>query len=429
MLDNTGMQASRSREDRAMDGVVLLDLPDHDSTEVAHHLEVDRIVKLADLLVWVLDPQKYADAAIHDRYLAPHASHAGVMLVVLNHIDTVPEDRRASMLADVRRLLDADGLGEVPVIATSARHEIGIAELRSEIARRVADKKSTRVRIEADVRAVAARLNEDCGSGKPRTLAASRIQAMEEALADSAGVPTVVGAIERSTRMRARQATGWPVVAWVSRLKPDPLRRLHLDLGAEGRKLTGRARTSIPEATPVQRAKVDSEVRALADDVSAGMTRPWADTLRRASTSRLDEIGDRLDAAIAGTDLGVAKIPAWAGAVRVLQWLLILAALVGGAWTVALAASGSLGDDSLPAWRGIDLPILLLVGGIVVGLLLALLCRALVDITARNRAAAADRKLRAAVHEVSAELVVAPVEHELEAFRTVRTGLDKALAA
>ena len=51
------------REDRDLDGLVLLDLPDHDSTEVAHHLEVDRLVQLADLLVWVLDPQKYADAA------------------------------------------------------------------------------------------------------------------------------------------------------------------------------------------------------------------------------------------------------------------------------------------------------------------------------------------------------------------------------
>ena len=58
-------------EDNELDGVVLLDLPDHDSTEVSHHLEVDRLVQLADLLVWVLDPQKYADAAIHDRYLAP----------------------------------------------------------------------------------------------------------------------------------------------------------------------------------------------------------------------------------------------------------------------------------------------------------------------------------------------------------------------
>ena len=96
----------------------------------SHHLEVDRLVELADLLVWVLDPQKYADAAIHDRYLAPLAGHRDVMVVVLNHIDTVPESRRDAMLADVRRLLDADGLGDVPVLGVSARHGTGIAELR-----------------------------------------------------------------------------------------------------------------------------------------------------------------------------------------------------------------------------------------------------------------------------------------------------------
>jgi hypothetical protein len=39
------------REDRDLDGLVLLDLPDHDSTEVAHHVEVDRLVELADMLV------------------------------------------------------------------------------------------------------------------------------------------------------------------------------------------------------------------------------------------------------------------------------------------------------------------------------------------------------------------------------------------
>ena len=61
------------------------------------------------MFVWVLDPQKYADAAIHDRYLKPLASHKDVMLVVLNHIDTVPEERRDGMIDDVRRLLEADG--------------------------------------------------------------------------------------------------------------------------------------------------------------------------------------------------------------------------------------------------------------------------------------------------------------------------------
>ena len=415
--------------DHSLDGVVLLDLPDHDSTEVSHHLEVDRLVQLADLLVWVLDPQKYADAAIHDRYLAPYATHQGVMLVVLNHIDTVPEDRRRAMLDDVRRLLVADGLGEVPVLAVSARHGTGIAELRTEIAKRVSAKKMTRARLEADLKAAAGRLDAASGTGRTRTLSDDRVDALEDALAQAAGVPTVVDAVERSTRMRAGRATGWPVTSWLSRLKPDPLKRLHLNLGAEGKQLTGRARTSAPKATLVQRARVDSEVRMLADDVSTGLARPWAEAVRRASVSRLPDLGDRLDAALSDTDLGATGVPVWAGAVRLLQWMLIVCALAGAGWLGALALMGYLRvpQPGTPDFGSVPLPTLLLVGGVALGLLLALVCRFLVAATARRRARAADRRLRDAVRKVSEELVIEPVQDELRAYTTVRTGLDRAL--
>lgn len=417
------------REDNALQGVVLLDLPDHDSTEVSHHLEVDRLVQLADLMVWVLDPQKYADAAVHDRYLAPLASHEGVMLVVLNHIDTVPEDRRQGMIDDVRRLLAQDGLSEVPVIAVSARHGIGIDELRGEIARRVTAKKMTRQRLEADLKDAARRLAEASGSGRTRALSTERVAALDDAFADAAGVPTVVDAVERSTRLRAGRATGWPVTAWLSRLKPDPLKRLHLDLGSEGKQLTGRARTSMPAPTQVQRARVDSEVRALADDLSDGLARPWADAVRRASTSRLADLGDRLDGALADTDLGADRVPVWAGAVRLVQWFLIVAALAGAGWLVALAATGwlQLPEPSTPKLAGLPVPTLLLLGGVALGVLLALLCRVLVGLTARRRARAADQRLREAVRTVTQELVIVPVEAELEAYTTVRDGLARAL--
>ena len=423
------LDSGRRGKDNELEGVVLLDLPDHDSTEVSHHLEVDRLVQLADLLIWVLDPQKYADAAVHDRYLAPLATHQGVMLVVLNHIDTVPEQRRQAMVDDVRRLLAEDGLPEVPVIPVSARHGLGIAELRSEIADRVSAKKMTRARLEADLRAAASRLDAACGQGKTRALSDERVAALEEALAEAAGVPTVVAAVERSTRMRAGRATGWPITAWFSRLKPDPLKRLHLDLGAEGRQLTGRARTSVPEATQVQRARVDSEVRALADDVSSGLARPWVESVRRASVARLPEIGDRLDKALGETDLGATRTPVWAGAVRVLQWMLLAAALVGGLWLLALAGAAflKLPEPSTPSTAGIPVPTLLLVAGVGMGVLLALVCRFLVSATARRRARVAGQRLREAVHSVATELVVEPVEAELVAYTAVRSGLAKTL--
>ncbi|SEB46208.1 50S ribosome-binding GTPase [Nocardioides exalbidus] len=420
---------SKADEDVEMRGVVLLDLPDHDSTEVSHHLEVERLVQLADMMVWVLDPQKYADAAIHDRFLKPLAGHADVMLVVLNHIDTVPEDRRATMVEDVRRLLEADGLAGVPVLPVSARQGWGIDELRGLVAKRVAEKKVTRSRLEADVKSAAQRLQDAAGAGKVPTLSKERVAALDDAFAEAAGIPTVVKAVGDSTRMRANRATGWPVTAWFSRLKPDPLKRLHLDLGSSGKQLTGAARTSVPKATGVQRARVDTEVRALADQVGEGMAPSWASAVRAASVSRLPDLGDRLDRAVGQTDLGAEKIPAWAGLVRVLQYLLIISAIVGALWlgVLALGTYARVPEPPTPSVGPFALPTLMLVGGIVLGLLLALVCRWLVAATARSRSRTADKRLRDAISEVSAEMVVAPIQAELASYTEVREGLAVAL--
>jgi GTP-binding protein EngB required for normal cell division len=422
MLDPT-------RADDAMRGVVLLDLPDHDSTEVSHHLEVDRLVQLADLMVWVLDPQKYADAAVHDRYLAPLASHREVVMVVLNHVDTVPAGRLEAMLADVRRLLDADGLARVPVIATSARTGQGMDELRQEIASRVAKKKVVRARLEADLRGAAQRMGEATGSAPTPKLSKERVAELGDALAESAGVATVVKAVEDSTRLRAGRATGWPVVSWFSRLRPDPLRRLHLDLGTSGKQLARRARTSVPAPTTVQRARVDSAVRALTDDVAGDLSRPWGQAVREAALSRHDDLNDRLDRALGATDLGASRIPVWAGFVRVLQWLLLLAALGGAGWLAAVFATRYLTFEmpATPDVAGYPLPLLVLVGGVVLGILFALFCRLLVRATARRRARAADRRLRRAISEVADELVVKPVQDVLAGYDTARRGIDQVL--
>jgi GTP-binding protein EngB required for normal cell division len=417
------------REDDAMRGVVLLDLPDHDSTEVSHHLEVDRLVQLADLMIWVLDPQKYADAAVHDRYLAPLATHRNVVLVVLNHVDTVAPDRLESMLADARRLLDADGLLGVPVIPTSARTGQGIEQLRHEITSRVAAKKVVRQRLEADLRGAAQRMDEATGSAPAPKLSKQHVAALEEALAESAGVPTVVKAVHDSTRLRANRATGWPVVAWFSRLRPDPLRRLHLNLGSAGKELAGRHRTSMPPPTHVQRARVDSAVRAVADDVASDLSRPWAHAVREASLSRRDDLGDRLDRTLGDTDLGASRIPVWAGLVRVLQWLLLLAAVGGAAWLAAVFATRYLTFEmpATPDVAGYPLPLLVLLGSVVLGIVLALFCRLLVRGTARRRARTAERRLRTAISEVADELVVKPVQDVLAGYETTRKGIDQAL--
>lgn len=407
------------RETHALDGVVLLDLPDHDSTEVSHHLEVDRLVGLADMLIWVLDPQKYADAAIHDRYLAPLREHAEVMVVVLNHIDTVPEERRQSMLDDVRRLVDADGLTEVPVIAISARQGTGLDELRARIGDRVADKQLTRDRLDADLRGVAERLSEATGTPESRGLDPARIAATDAALAEAAGVPVLVDAVLRSNRARVRRAVGWPLIAWTGRLRKDPLKHLELDLGEAGGRLSGSS-AAVPTAVGVAGGRVDSEVRALADETARGLGAGWSASLTRAATARLAEVGPRLEREVAAVDLEAHRLPGWAQGVRVLQWLLLLGALGSLAW-------GLSGPADVAQVGPLPLPYALTILALLLGLVLGAAAASKAGEAAQERADAAAARLQEAVAGVDRDLVVGPIQAELGVHASVREGLARAL--
>ena len=425
-----GSLLDSSDADQDMQGLVLLDLPDHDSTEVSHHLEVDRLVQMADLLVWVLDPQKYADAAIHDRYLKPLCTYTDVMLVVLNHIDDVPEAEREPLMSDVRRLLDQDGLADVPVLATSATRGDGVEELRAHLVKRVQNKHAARDRLLADVEQAANQLSQVTGDAQPADVDKAAKSALVDAFASAAGVPVVVDAVERSTRTRARQATGWPLTKWLARLRPDPLKRLHLDLASRGEPdPISAARTSLPQATEVQRARVDTTVRAAVTDATAPLPHLWAAAVRRGSVSRMDDTGDALDRAVAETDLGVSRRPLWWGAVQVLQWVLFAATMAGALWLAGLFALDYLQmpEPDTPDWRGLPVPTLLFVGGILTGVVLALLSRLLGGLSAKRRAAGVERRLRNAIAEVVQEYVVDPIQTEIEAYRTCRDGIATAV--
>jgi GTP-binding protein EngB required for normal cell division len=137
-----------------LDGLILLDLPDHDSVVTASMAAVDRLAKLADMVIWVLDPQKYADAAVHNRYLIPLAGHASVFTVVLNQIDTLPVEQIRDCEQDLRRLLDAEGLADTPVLPVSARTGEGLGDLRAQLIQTVRRNRAVTDRIAADIDAV-----------------------------------------------------------------------------------------------------------------------------------------------------------------------------------------------------------------------------------------------------------------------------------
>ncbi len=151
----------------SLTGMLLLDLPDHDSVVTGSAALVDRLVKLADMLVWVLDPLKYADASVHRRYLVPLAGRAMVTTVVLNQVDTLSPDQAADCASDLRRLLDSEGLSETQVLVTSATTGVGLNELRRVLAGAVAARRAASDRITADIDAMLERFAVYAGDSVP----------------------------------------------------------------------------------------------------------------------------------------------------------------------------------------------------------------------------------------------------------------------
>ncbi|TIC87571.1 ABC transporter [Nocardioides sp. GY 10113] len=402
-------------DEQEFDGVVLMDLPDHDSTEVAHHLEVDRLVELADLLVWVVDPQKYADAALHDRYLKPLAGHEDVMLVAVNHIDTIPEDKREAMVDDVRRLLAEDGLRDVKVLPVSARHGLGMAELRREITERVTSKRAAAMRLEADVAAAARRLEEAGGDADAPEVSADAVTDLERKVGEAVGIPVIAQGVRRSVSARAGRATTWPPLALLSR-RPDTELATELGAGSADRR-------DLPQVGEVQRGALNTAIREFADDCSGGLALPWAHAIQAAATDRLAETGDRIDRELRGAELGASRLPFWAHVLRVLQWLLLLAAIAGGAWW-ALAAFGVV--DPAPEVGGLPVPALVLGGALGAGLVLAVIGRIASSSLARSRSQGAEDALDRAVAGVLDGEVVRPVRAVVRDYSDFRSGVRAA---
>lgn len=424
---------------QALNGLVLLDLPDHDSTVTAHRIEVDRLVQLVDMLIWVVDPQKYADAALHNNYLKPLAGYADVMLVVMNHADRLDQDQLRTTMRDLRRLLDSEGLALTACVAASALTGMGIEALRKTIASTVKTKQAAASRLAFDVSEAARGLRAEFGDAKvPQKVPDAEARRLNEALAQSAGVEIVRDAVVKSMRHRGTLATGWPVTAWLSRFRPDPLRMLHLDKALPAPKHGRKApaiepvsvqRTSLPAAGGVQQARVDTALRGLAVAAAVGLPGSWAQVVREATVAHRQTLSDELDQAVATTDLAMDRGQGWWQVVTVLQWIILAVAVAGGAWLLLDLALAYLQLPGLPSVQlgRLPLPTVMLLGGAAGGVLLGLSARIGVAAAARTKGARAERVLVRSVAEVADKLVVAPVNVELGRFNEGREQAARAL--
>jgi GTP-binding protein EngB required for normal cell division len=426
--------ASPQPQTAELDGLVLLDLPDFDSRAAAHRIEADRVLDLADVFIWVTDPQKYADARLHEDYISRLSAHDAVTITVLNQADRLTPEALAACRTDLLRLLAADGVVGPEVIAVSAREGSGVAELRHRINAVVAGRNAAVERLDSDLRSAATQLRSSVAESEPG-LDDFTDTGLVDALSRAAGIPVILEAVERDFWRETGLCTGWPVTRWARALRPAPLKLL--GLGKEVPSRPGAisqsdvrsvlGRSSLPPATPAARAAVALATRDLGDRAGRELPQAWTDAITDVAMPPGGDLGDALDQAVAGTSLR-ARDPFWWRVFGFVQWILAMSAAVGVSWLIVLTVLDWLRLPPLgtPRVGPVAYPTLLLVGGLFVGYLVSLLTGAFGRVGGKRRKVLVAARLQDSVAQVAGDRLVAPVQEVLDRHRATREQLEVA---
>jgi hypothetical protein len=356
------------------------------------------------------------------------------MTFVLNQTDRLTQYQLSDIKEDLVRLLRLDGLARPQVYPVSALSGDGVQALRQHLAQIAMDKRSMVARLQADIVAQAGALRGSLGVGDVQTLASGDVAALTRAGMAAISSDQIGEAVRQAVRRRGRAATGWPLLSWINRLRTDPLKRLHLDRfrprheEAEAPQLAPSALT----LHPVSRARIDTTVREVTTPVLASLPNHWRQVMGDLVTRQTRLLPDAIRQGVAATDLGVTARHAWWQALRLIQWLVLAVAVAGLVWLGANAVlTLLLGSPSLPTpqWGRLPLPTAMLLGGFVVGLVIAGCARLGVGMTASAAGSGAVRRLRRSMEQVMTQTLTRPVNDEIKRLDQAREALDRVLAA
>ncbi|MFD6416105.1 GTPase [Streptomyces sp. NPDC060194] len=433
LLDRLGVAGRLRRRpilgaspDPQLRGLVLVDLPDHDSAVTAHRDEVDRVLRLVDAVIWVVDPEKYADAVLHERYLRPMAGHAEVTFVVLNQIDRLAPEAADAVLDDLRRLLDDDGvaLGEhgepgAHVMALSALTGEGVGELREVLGQFTHERGAPARRIAADLDAAAAGLRPVYVAEGPTGLSEFARERFADRLAEAVGAVAVGRSAERAWRRNAGLACGTPWLRFVRECGGERW------AGRSGRAAAVAPRGAAGEGAahaggdgaqerPAARQQVEQAVRELVAEAGHGLPGPWAQAVREAAARGAEELPEALDevAVTAEKRRGTPPRPSWWAGAVLTQTLMAVLQLLGVLWLVGQVA-GALAPELIG-------PFVLLAAGTAGGPLAEWVCALAARGPARRYGAESERRLRDAAAGCGRARVLDPVAAELLRYQEVR---------
>jgi GTP-binding protein EngB required for normal cell division len=384
-------------------GLILLDLPDHDSIRIDHKATVDRVIQRVDVLLWVLDPQKYAQGLLHRGYLRDLRQHADVQLVALNKVDELSNGEQDACVTDLRRILASEGLSKVPVYPISALDGTGLGTLREALSALAFRRTAALQRIDGDLRKAADDLAAHLGLPPERPL-------------DPDPLVEVVAAAARVDDRAAAEGERYTVLAR-RRTRPPLLRGVSSVFQRRERTRSFAVEDFDPEARDPSPVAVQHALHELAVGYGRGLTRPWRSRLREVALHASEPLQRLTSQALARVTASPPR-RVWWRPVSLLWGVFELLAVAGLVWLAVIAATNYLalpmGDP--PTVGGVSLPIVVVAGGVLGWVICRIARERLISVGARRHAQALRRSYHGEIAEAVKE-AIAPLAVEIATYR------------
>jgi energy-coupling factor transporter ATP-binding protein EcfA2 len=436
LLDRLGAGERRLHDDPALEGVVILDLPDVDSVEPAHRAMVEELLPRVDAVAWVTDPEKYADALLHDGFLRRWIPRLDRQVVILNKADRLAPDAADRVQGHLGRVLSTELTGSSStrpdvLVVSAMRGPDGIAPFRGWLYDSIDAKAVVAGRLAAaTVDAVDALARAAGAWGEhgrhPLIDPARRRRAVEAAVSETLRVVDLRGAERQAvaaTRASARPRGAGPL-GWLTSFVYRASGRERRVADPAGYLRGWRSRGSMTRpAAPVREAVLE------ALPATPSMLRP-----RLAEAAEPGALEGRLATAVdraiaAQPELRPPTSPLWTllGIGQTLNLALLVFAV---AWIVLwVLLRPPVGSIDVPVLGPIPVPFVLLGVGLVIGFVLARLLAIHAGFVGRRWAGRLAARLRSQVDDAVTDAAFAAVDRLEVARRALWIAAREAEAA
>ena len=419
LLEWLGVSDVRQHDGDKLRSIAIIDLPDMDSTTVAHRERVEALLPRVDAVAWVTDPEKYHDAVLHDDFLQTWLPRLDRQAILLNKGDRLTADDRErvrrDLQADAARAVASGKRPPVPVLVTSAERPDGTADL-GEFLRWLATgaeaKTVARARLTASVLdqvrglASAAGIDPTVQAEAFLTPAARRdaLQAATAAVLRAVDLPELERQAVAATRARARSRGTGPMGVLTSLVYRISCRESRA-ADPEGYLVRWRERAPLAPAVEALRLALVAPVRAATPAVRPALAAAVEPVALQRGLERA------VDRAIARRERLETPSSRWWPIIGFLQTLATASIVLSVAWMIIWIITGSPVDSvDVPVIGLVPMPFALLVVSLFAGYLLARMIGLHAGWLGRRWAGRLRREVSTAVEREITEHGLAPLD-------------------